>query len=137
MGKRKWLLVILAAVLALVLLLRFCFGNVWSVETDFEASEYYSVEDIACCADLAKRHFFRNFERSELLNLSYDAEFNEEFAPYEAERMGRSEAIILHSDWVHRGQNGPVEQGYIYTEWKWIFTRSPEGVWELVNYGYG
>lgn len=135
--KKKIIIGIFMLVLVLAAVLYPFLGNVGRAEVRLEESERYSQAEIRHCVNLVKRFFFCNYHGSKLLEIRYDEEFNQRFGDAEAADMGGEEAIILHSDWVNvTGLDGGVP-GEQYTGWKWIFVKTPLGLWELTGNGYG
>lgn len=134
--KKKVLWIVVVCLLVVGAVLVPFFGNVGHVRLRMEDSQMHSQREIRHCANLVKWYFFSNFHGAELLEIRYDEEFNRRFGEAEAAGIGGEEAIILHSDWIG-GRWDVAGAGEEYGDWKWIFVKSPLGIWEMTGNGYG
>ena len=121
---KKFLLILLAAVLALSL--SGC-GIPFTAKKIIDDSKIYSERDIEKAMNLVYRQF-AFFEGCVLLELEYDEEYSTERMNGWVEQYDADEAIVLRSKFID------LRKGTL--EWNWTLVRARGGEWELKTYGY-
>lgn len=136
MKKRFWRFI---SVLAMLMLVCGCGGNVRGVDKCIGPSEIYTEREIESAMNTVVRHFRWNFEDCVLTEIRYDEAFSEKSSGEWAESCGAEQAIVLTSSFEvgsSGGDGGSLEPNSTYTGWQWILARNGHGRWKLITCGY-
>ena len=129
-----------ALVLALLLSLAGCAGNLDSVTVDYGDSAVHTQEEIDQAVRVVK-DTFRTFNGCTLHSLSYagDERAQAELDYYNAalENAAYISCIVLNSSFHSPKKGGGASEPDTEYTWDWILAKESGGDWILIAYGYG
>ncbi|MCH5197306.1 MAG: hypothetical protein J1E34_00230 [Oscillospiraceae bacterium] len=125
-------------VIAFLLSLCSCGGNVKNVEIIAVESDLFSKRDIASATRTAVKYFEDEFEGCTLKKIQYIGDDEAESFKEWANQYGADEAIVLVSTFYVElsGSDGSLEPGQTYENWQWVLVRNSGGSWRHVTHGY-
>lgn len=125
-------------VLACVLGLVGCGGNIRNVQITDYTSEIYSDAEIESAIKVTLAYFRKEFSGCTLKDITYLGD--EHLADWQefAQRHNADDVIVLVSafDVGASGGDGSLNPNSTYRNWKWILVRSNGGRWQHVDHGY-
>lgn len=130
---------LISLLLAALLLLTACGGNINNVKKTIGESDIYTYQEIESAMDVAISYFAKEFQGCTLTEIIYSDSANGDAAAEWAQQYDANEAIVLVSTFEvgKSGGDGSLTPGSTYRNWKWILTRDGGGKWELQTWGYG
>lgn len=125
-------------VIAFLLALCSCGGNVKNVEIVDVKSDIFTNRDIASAIRTAVKYFENEFEGCTLKKIQYIGDDEKESFYEWAKEYGADEAIVLVStfDVDVSGGDGSLVPGQTYENWQWVLVRDSGGSWRHVTHGY-
>lgn len=129
---------ILPILLAALLLLTGCGGNISNVKKTIGESDIFTRQEIEAAMDAAISYFAKEFRGCTLTEIIYSDSANGDAAAEWAQQYGADEGIILISTFEvsESGADGSLNPGSTYHNWKWILTRNDGEYWKLQTWGY-
>ena len=126
-------------VLACMLSLTACGGNVENVKITDYSSKVYSDAEIESAIDVAIKYFKKNFDGCTLTEITYSGDDALDDAQEWADRNNADDVIVLVSTFEvdASGGDGSLEPNGTYTDYEWILVRRNGGKWKHVDHGYG
>ena len=125
-------------VLACVLGLVGCGGNIRNVQITDYTSEIYSDAEIESAIKVTLAYFRKEFSGCTLKDITYLGD--EHLADWQefAQRHNADDVIVLVSafDVGASGGDGSLNPNSTYRNWKWVLVRSNGGRWQHVDHGY-
>lgn len=125
-------------VLACVLGLVGCGGNIRNVQITDYTSEIYSDAEIESAIKVTLAYFRKEFSGCTLKEITYLGD--EHLADWQefAQRHNADDVIVLVSafDVGASGGDGSLNPNSTYRNWKWVLVRSNGGRWQHVDHGY-
>ncbi len=125
----------LILVLALVLLLTACGGDVSETGRHIGTCDLYSEGEITDAMDVVEAHFKKNFDGCKLISLEYDEAKTADKAARETELDGQETIILLSSFHVEDAGDGSLIPDHTYTNYEWTLVKTFFG-WKLKDSGY-
>ena len=124
-------------VVAFLLSLCSCGGNIKNVQIVDVDSEIFTSRDIALAIKTAMKYFESEFDGCTLKEIKYIGD-EEKKSFYEwAKQYGADEAIVIVSTFdVISCDDGSLEAGKTYDNWQWVLVRDNGGKWRHVTHGY-